>query len=170
MKIVICFLSIFIVSLAAPAQSRSRNHSTATYDLGLSTGNYSDHSYTEIQGGLNWYLLDSVAWRNALFTRFGSEIDSASGLDTSLRYVYNSPRDERGFGVGFFAGPGYRISNKENSGLFGEAGATVKAGGFAIGGGVKSISYSSPGKDSRGVELSKSDTVVFLILAGGGAF
>lgn len=169
MKTLLCLFSIFVVSFGAQAQNRSRSHPTATYDLGVSTGSYSDHSYTEIQGGLNWYLLDSIAWRNALFTRFGSEIDSASGLDTSLRYIYNSPRDERGFGVGFFAGPGYRISNKENSGLFGEAGATVKAGGLAIGGGVKSITYSSLGKDSKGVELSKNDTVIFLILAAGGA-
>lgn len=105
-----------------------------------------------------------------MFTRYGSNISSASGLDSSARFFYKTPRDEKGFGVDLFAGPGVRISSKENSGAFAEAGATVRAGGFALGAGVKSIYYENPGTDSRGAELSKSDTVVFLILAAGGSF
>lgn len=166
------FLLIFQFSLVLSAQSRSyrRSAPTFTYDLGASTGTYGDLSYTELEVGLNWYLQDYLAWRNSLFTRFGTGLDSATGLDTSMRLIYNSPLDPGGIGIGVFAGPGLRISNEENSGVFGEAGVTLKAGGFSIGGGMKSIYHPNPGKDTSGVELSKNENVVFLILAGGGAF
>ena len=143
---------------------------TFTYDLGISSGTYNDKGYSEIQLGLNWYLAEHFVWRNSVFSRFGTGIDTVAGLDTSGRFVYNTPRDEQGFGVGFFAGPGYRISKKENSGLFAEAGLLLKMAGFAAGVGAKSIYYSSPGKDASGNEFSHSDTVVFLILAAGGSF
>lgn len=143
---------------------------TFTYDLGIASGTYNGKGYSEVQLGLSWYLLEHFVWRNSLFTRFGSGIDSASGLDSSARFVYNSPRDEQGFGIGFFAGPGYRFSNKENTGVFGEAGLNLKMAGFATGVAVKSIYYSSPGKDSDGRDLGRTDTVVSLILSAGGAF
>lgn len=167
MKSVFLFLCVLGASLFAQARSSSRP--TFTYDLGFSTGSYSQHSYSEIQLGLNWNFLEYMIWRNSLFSRFGSEIDSAAGLDSSLRLEYRTPADERGFGINLFAGPGVRLSNSENTGVFAEAGAIVRSGGFAIGGGLKSIQYSSPGRDSNGNELSKNDTVVFLILAGGGS-
>ncbi len=142
---------------------------TLSYDLGLSSGTYNDKGYSEVQLGLNWAALEHLIWRNSLFTRFGSGIRSTGGLDTSARFVYNTARDEEGFGLGIFAGPGYRISDQENSGVFGEAGLTLKMAGFATGVGVKAISYNSPGTDSEGRTLPRTDTVTFLILSVGGS-
>ncbi|MEZ0393225.1 MAG: hypothetical protein ACAH59_13480 [Pseudobdellovibrionaceae bacterium] len=172
-----CFLFIFLPSIFAFAQSRPYRNSSRpvtkpsfTYDLGASTGNYNNRSYTEIQLGLNWFLQEYFIWRNALFTRFGTGSESAAGLDTSARLNYDSPGENGGLGLNVFAGPGYRISKTENTGVFGEAGITLRASGLAVGVGVKSIQYNSPGTDSLGRDLPKTDTSVFLILAAGGAF
>jgi hypothetical protein len=161
------FLSLFAFS--AQAARLSSAPPRLSYDLGISSGTYDDKGYSEIQLGLNWAVLEHIIWRNSLFTRFGSGLKSTGGLDTSARYVYNTPRDEQGFGLGFFAGPGYRISDTENSGVFGEAGLTLKMAGFATGVGVKAISYNSPGTDSAGRTLPRTDTVTFLILSVGGS-
>jgi hypothetical protein len=170
MKFFVAIFSLFLSLQTWAASSRSTYQPTFTYDLGVSSGTRNDKGYSEIHLGLSWYLMEHFVWRNSIFTRFGTGLESTGGLDSSARFVYNTPRDESGFGVGFFAGPGYRFSSKENTGIFGEAGLTLKLAGLAAGVGVKSIYYSSPGNDSSGRENSKSDTVVFLILAAGGAF
>jgi hypothetical protein len=151
---------------STPAESSRR----FTYDLGASTGTYNSYSYSEITIGLNYYLTNFLIWRNALFTRMGSGIDSASGLDTSARFFFDSQGGPGDFGFALFAGPGYRISNEKNSAFFAEGGAILKLGGLNIGGGVKSMIYSNPGKDSRGNDLPKSDNILFIILGGGGSF
>ena len=139
-----------------------------TYDLGAATGNHGSRPYNEINIGLNWYLTENLNWRNAFFSRFGSGT-SVTGLDTSLRYEIRG-QSEDGLGYSFFAGPGYRVSTSENSALFFEAGAVFKVGGLSLGGGVKSMFYYNPGKDSNGADLPKQDTSYFLILSGGGVF
>ncbi len=154
---------------AGAAARRAGTQPTLTYDLGASTGTYNENSYSEINLGLNWYLTEHVVWRNSLFTRFGSNIDGSSGLDTSARWVANTPASEN-FVFGVFAGPGYRISNKENSGIFAEAGFLLKAFGLGAGLGFKSLTYNSPGTNSNGTERAKTDTTIFIILAGGGGF
>lgn len=169
-QIILAFLAIMI-ALAFVAEAKAQSdHPTFSYDLGASTGTYNDKSYSEIQLGLNWYMSEYFIWRNAIFSRFGSEIDSVAGLDTSLRANYEMKTDDGGMALGVFGGPGYRISKTENSGIFGEAGVKVRAGGLALGVGVKSLTYTSPGNDINGNKLPKRDTTVFLILAGGGAF
>jgi hypothetical protein len=104
-----------------------------------------------------------------LFTRFGDEVDSATGVDTSLRYTFNTDPHAL-FGLGFFAGAGYRLTKTQDSGPFGEGGLLLRAAGISVGAGVKEIVYPSPGTDSLGGKRPGNDTTVFLILAGGGAF
>ncbi|GIL16497.1 MAG: hypothetical protein BroJett040_02480 [Oligoflexia bacterium] len=140
-----------------------------TYDLGVSAGNYGGYSYTELNLGLNWYLARFLNWRNAVFSRFGSQIDSASGLDTSMRLEYRESSDDGDFGIHLFGGPGYRIASKTNSAAFLEGGAIFRFGGFSLGAGVKTFSYAQPGKDINGQELPRQDTNYFLIISGGGA-
>jgi len=170
---VIGVMSFFLIS-SAEAQRKIKRSSestkTFTYDLGASVGSYNGNSYSEITLGLNAYLNDFLIWRNALFNRFGTGVDSASGLDTSMRFFYDSRPEPGGVGFTVFAGPGYRISSEKNSAFFAEGGAVLKAAGLSIGGGVKSMIYANPGRDSQGVDLPKSDTVYFIILAGGGVF
>jgi len=156
--------SSFAQSRPTRYQSTSLSKPAFTYDLGLSSGKTNDKTYTEVQLGLNWNLSEYLAWRNALFTRFGSGIESTSGLDTSARLNYNSDREPGEFGIGVFAGPGLRISKKENTGVFGEAGVTLKGPGLAIGAVVKSIHYPAPADGEP-----KNETVVSLILGASGA-
>lgn len=172
-KVIILFLTAFI-STECLAQKRvqrsSDSQKTFTYDLGASVGSYNGNSYTELTLGLNAYLSDFLIWRNSLFSRFGSKIDSASGLDTSMRFFFDSRSAPGSLGVVLFAGPGYRISNEKNSAFFAEGGVVLKAAGLSLGAGVKSMIYTNPGKDSTGVDLPKTDTIYFIILAGGGVF
>lgn len=157
-----------------PARTKSYNSTnntkpTFTYDLGASSGTYNGNSYSEIDLGLNWNFTDFLTWRNSAFTRFGTKIDSFAGLDSSMRLNYSIDPKTGGLGLSLFAGPGYRISNQENSGLFGEAGATVRLAGLSVGLGVKAINYTSPGTNSDGSKRPAADTTLFIILAGGGA-
>lgn len=140
-----------------------------SWDLGASTGSYNSKTYSEVNLGLNWFLQDYLVWRNAGFARFPQDEDSYTGLDTSLRLQHYAATDSGTFGIGFFGGPGYRISKAEASAAFVEAGVHFKLGGLSLGGGVKAFSYTNPGKDSLGRSLPREDTVFFLILSGGGA-
>jgi hypothetical protein len=173
MKNLLLSLSLFLFSSAVLAQTNYRTEyrqqPTFTYDVGAASGSYNGSNYSEINLGLNWFFMDSVAWRNSLFTRFGSGVDSATGVDTSLRYTFNTdPRST--LGLGFFAGGGYRLTKTQDAGPFAEGGLTLRAGGLSVGVGLKEIFYPSPGTDSTGTKLPDHDSTVFLILAGGGAF
>lgn len=166
---------LFFSSADVFAQKKKTNsvsesrRSNLRWDLGASVGSYAGSSYSEIDLGLNWYLLDSINFRNVLFSRFGNSSNSASGLDSSLRFEYADQTEGGGMGFRFFAGPGVRISNANNSGVFGEAGAIFKLGGLNIGGGVKALSYTSPGKDTvTGQTLPSTDVSYFVVLSGGG--
>ncbi len=128
-----------------------------TYDLGLSAGSVGSVSYTEVNFGLNAYFYEWLAWRNALFGRFPSSGNSVYGLDSSVRGILNLPM------LTAFAGPGYRLANEDSSAPFLEGGLILKVGGFAIGGGLKSILNSF-------VKSNASDDIqYFLILSGGGS-
>lgn len=175
MKNKILALSVLLLSLifssVSFAQYRTsyREHPEFTYDIGAASGTYNDHGYTELNVGLNWFFLDWLSWRHSIFTRFGTDVDSATGLDTSLRYTFNTDTKST-FGIGFFAGAGYRITKTQDAGPFGEGGLLLRAGGISVGVGLKEILYPSPGTNSDGSKMPDHDTTVFLILAGGGAF
>lgn len=166
-------LVIALTAGSAGAQKRvapSHDDSPSlTWDLGGSVGSYNGVSYSEINLGVNWFLQDYLIWRNSVFSRMPAMGESVQGLDTSLRLQHSVTSDDGSLGLGFFGGPGYRLSEAKSSALFGEVGVLVKLGGLRIGGGVKSFSYSNPGKDLNGVDLPKTDNVFFLILSGGGS-
>lgn len=169
-------LFVTVTANTAEAQRRVRRASPSessrrwTYDIGASTGSYNGASYSEITLGVNYFFLDSFAWRNAVFSRFGSQSDSVLGLDSSLRYVYDSRSEPGDVGFTLFGGPGYRFASEKFSGAFVEGGGVLKLGGLSLGAGAKAIQYSNPGKRTDGTDMPKSDTVIFIILAGGGAF
>lgn len=165
-------LAVALAGSTASAQRRMSNRASAgsgprlTYDLGASAGSYGGFSYSEINLGLNWYFADWVAWRNSVFSRFGSG-ESASGLDSSLRFEYNAVGED--FGLKAFAGPGYRFSSKNLSAAFAEGGVVFRVGGLSLGAGAKVMHYNDPGTDRFGDSLPRQDTSYFLILGGGGA-
>ncbi len=167
LKNLILILLFFLVETTFAATSTKP---TLTYDLGASTGTYNGYGYTEINLGLNWNLYDYLTWRNSFFSRSVQSLSSVSGLDSSARFSWDVTTEGGGLGLGVFAGPGVRFSKKENSATFVEAGLTVKLGGINIGGGFKTLFYNSPGTDSSGRDLPKSDTGYFIVLSGGGAF
>lgn len=130
-----------------------------TFDLGLSSGAINDKSYTEIDLGLNLYFNPNFDFRNAIFSRFGSGVESIVGLDSSARGIYFAEVD--GFGFTSFLGPGVRIPSKGNVTPFLEAGLVLKAPGIGFGIGAKSLANSW-------VSSFPNDTQIFIILAGGG--
>lgn len=146
----------------------SNAQAALSWDLGGSVGSYGGKSYSEINLGLNWQLKDYFVWRNAVFGRFPNGGDSIYGLDTTARFQTYAESEGGTFGVGFFGGPGYRFSAIDYTAAFLEGGLIMKLGGLNIGGGVKQFYYSNPGLNSAGQRLPNSDTVVFLILSGGG--
>lgn len=152
------------------ADRPAESHLRFTYDLGASMGTYNGYSYSEVTLGLNYYLNSFIIWRNALFSRFGSNANSAAGLDTSIRFQFNSFSEVGDYGLTLFVGPGFRLSSEKYTGYFGEGGLVLKLQGLHIGGGVKSMIYTNPGRDANGAVLPTTDTIIFLILGGGGAF
>ena len=130
-----------------------------TFDLGLSSGSINDKSYTEIDLGLNLYFNPNFDFRNAIFSRFGSGVESIVGLDSSARGIYFAEVD--GFGFTSFLGPGVRIPSKGNVTPFLEAGLVLKAPGIGFGIGAKSLANSW-------VSSLPNETQIFIILAGGG--
>ena len=162
MKVLLGLMMLFSLNAGATTVS------PLTYDVGFSTGSYAGNSYSEMHLGLNWYFWEYFNWRNSAFTRSGKNVESATGLDSSLRF---ETRDDGADSIGYhiFAGPGFRFSSQSNSAYFAEAGSTLRLGGLSIGAGFKHLNYVRPGNDSTGAELPKGDTNVFLIIAGGGA-
>lgn len=179
-KLVIFILTLFVFSSLAMAQvvkkkgkvtnsdAESSSKPTITYDLSGSVGSQNGNSYTEINLGLNWALTDWLTWRNAAFSRFGTNVDSVSGLDSSARFSFLF--GERGASVELFGGPGVRVASRDNNAAFAEGGLTLNLGGLHIGGGAKYLSYFSTRKDTSGVSLPKDETQYFIVLSGGGAF
>jgi hypothetical protein len=143
--------------------SASQAHAQWSSDFGISTGSYEDQPYTEATYGLNLSLSEHRIWRNAVWGRFAGS--SVLGLESSLRWLYDSNPQKGGLGIAAFAGPGIRLSDAKNTGFFVDGGLLLKAAGFAVGGGLKLLYYSSPGIDAKGNLKSKSDSMVFLILA-----
>lgn len=155
--------SVFIFLFFGTAQAAD-----LSYDLGGSSGSYGNQTYTEINLGLNWYVVDWLNWRNAVFTRFGSNIDSVTGLDSSLRLTYTAESQDGGLGFQAFAGPGFRFASANNNAALAEAGVLLRLGGLVIGGGARALSYLETRTDSLNRTLPKEETQVFLILGGGG--
>ena len=140
------------------------------YDLSAGSGRYNDVSYAEITAGLNWQFDEWWTWRNAIFHRFGSNMDSITGLDTSVRLGNSFGTTNGDFGVDFYVGPGLRFASSNANAVFGEAGVGFKIVGLYLGIGMKSLYYTQPRVSSSGMDLPKNDTQVYLVLAGGGSF
>lgn len=172
-RILIFSVMLVLFSPESPAQNRRApspaSGSALTYDIGASTGQYNGQSYTEIDVGLSWRMLDWLIWRNAVFNRSSSGGASTFGLDSSLRAEYSLVSTDQSMAMTFFGGPGVRVSKTENSASFVEAGFKMRLGGLSLGAGAKSFSYFNPGNDPSGRPLPKGDTVYFLILSGGGS-
>lgn len=164
-----------IVSFAAGAAAQGRRARTQvqeeslgiSYDISASMGTQDGASYTEINLGINWALTESFTWRNSLFSRQGSAIESVQGVDSSMRYQVSAKSESGRTGFDAFLGPGVRIATKQHNAAFGEAGVVFTLGGLRLGGGVKALSYFSDRDNGLG-PLPKSETQYFLILAGGG--
>lgn len=179
LKFILLFLSIVFVTVAEAQKAPPKNYrppkvaapskeTSLRYDISAASGRYNDANYTEINVGLNWQLSDWWIWRNAAFHRFGTGVESLTGLDTSLRVGNSFATDGGGLGMDFFVGPGYRFATANANALFGEAGVGFKLGGIYLGVGAKSLYYVQTRTDSSGSEISRTDNQVFLIIAGGG--
>jgi len=167
----IVLMSSFAMARSMPAmRSIPDSHPTFTYDVSASSGTQNSDTYSELKLNLNWYLTDWLNWRNGVFTRFGNNIQSVSGLDSSLLAAYDVKNESRTLGFQAFAGPGVRIASADNNAATAEAGVIFTLGGIQIGGGAKYLSYFKNREDENQVPLPKNETQYFIVLAGGGSF
>lgn len=144
-----------------PEEGTDSAYAKLTWDLGASAGSSGGNSYTEGSVGLNYFLMDWLAWRNALFARFTTP-ENVYGLDSSLRAFANLGLTEKS-SMTFFGGPGFRFISKGQNTPFVEGGVVAKLGGFNIGGGAKHFLLKS-------MDPTLADeTQFFLILSGGGS-
>ncbi|WP_413288332.1 hypothetical protein [Bdellovibrio sp. HCB337] len=171
-------LASSLILFASTAMARSMpsmrtlpsTHPTFTYDVSASSGTENNNTYSEVKLGLNWYLTDWLNWRNAVFTRFGSNVKSANGLDSSLLASYEVINEERTLGFQAFVGPGVRIASEDNNAATATAGVIFTLGGIKLGGGAQYLSYFKTRKDTVGEDLPKAETQYFVVLSGGGSF
>ena len=146
------------------------SHPTFTYDVMASTGAENNNSYNEVKLNVNWYVSDWLNWKNGVFTRFGTNVQSVSGLDSALLATYEIENEAKTLGVRAFAGPGVRFASADNNAGTAEAGIVFKIAGLQLGGGAKYLSYFKTRKDTFGADLPKDGTQYFIVLAGGGSF
>lgn len=169
----VLFLSFILIQSSVFAAGRFSSPSSNSkkpffdFDISGSSGNYNGSTYSEVNLGLNLNFTDWLTWRNAAFKRFSSGTNPEStGLDSSLRFVLDTPFDGGGFRV--FAGPGYRWSSPSTkNALLGEAGASIQLGRFSLGAGAKYLRYDQAQYDSNGIEIKKDDVSYFVTIAGG---
>lgn len=141
-----------------------------SYDVSGGMGSYDGKSYTEIHLGLNWPVYDWLNWRNALFSRFGSSIETVYGLDSSMLLQKDFYTSGRGLGIEFSAGPGVRIANENNNAAFAQAGVTLALGGIRLGVSAQALHYFATRIDKENTTLPNDEVHYFITLAGGGVF
>jgi hypothetical protein len=131
--------------------------------IGVSSGNASGQSYTEVNLGIGYYFFKWLELENSLFTSL-NRVENISGLDSSLRGVLDT--DLAGIAhIHLFAGAGYRFATKSDfDTVFGEAGLITSVSGFSIGGGVRDFLYSMKGGGRS------DESQYFIILSGGAHF
>lgn len=154
----------------AAAMAKSSSDSRVTYDLSGSSGTRDGASFSEIHLGLNWFMSDWFNWRNSLFTQFGTNIKTVSGLDSEALFNYEAYTQNRALGVEFYAGPGVRLASEKSNAVFGKAGVTLGLGGLRIGGGVQALHYLEDRVDTNNNVLNKDEVQTFITLSGGGSF
>lgn len=168
--IFLMFHSVAMARSMPAMRSIPDSHPTFTYDVSASSGTENSNTYSEVKLNLNWYLTDWLNWRNGVFTRFGSNIQSVSGLDSAVLAAYDVKNDSGTLGFQIFAGPGVRVASADNSAATAEAGVIFTLGGIKLGGGAKYLSYFKTREDQNNVVLPKDETQYFIVLAGGGSF
>lgn len=160
---------VLILSLLGPSAG-AQSSPVWTYDFGVAAGNDQLGNYTEMRVGANWYQNQWFSWRNALFSRFGSDYDSIFGLDSSIRGELNFNQRNSGLGLQLYAGPGASFATRDSSAGFLEVGAALRVARIYIGGAVKQMYYMQSREDRFGRPLDKEETQTSFILAGGGNF
>lgn len=149
---------------------RNAGKPAMTYDLRASSGTQNNKTFNEVHLGLNWNLNDFMTWRNALFTRFGSEVKSVQGLDSSLLFSWTMGNEDRSSGLHLYAGPGVRLASEKYSAGTLDGGFVVRLAGLQLGAGAKHLTYFETRKDAENLTLPKNETQVYITLSGGGAF
>lgn len=143
---------------------------TFTYDVSGSSGVTNGNSYSEINLGLNWYLTEWLNWRNAIFSRFGSNIKTINGLDSSILAGIQAFNDDRSLGFQAYVGPGVRVASDKNTAATADAGVVFTLAGLRLGVGAKALRYLENRIDKTGGSLPKDETLYYVVLAGGGGF
>lgn len=131
-------------------------------DLGAAGGRSRGDSFIEGAAGLEYFMLERLSWRNAVFYRRFQVLGDFFGLDTSVRGNGNLPLGAlklRGI-----IGAGYRFAGGEEGAPFAEVGGFAALGGFDIGVMLKYLNRSIS-------DSTRDDVVIYsVVLSGGGGF
>ena len=153
--------SLFCLFLSLAGVSASAKD--FTYDIGLATGSTQGHDFLEYHFGLNYHMLEWLAWRNSFFYQSIEGADSRYGLDSTGNLLGNVKLTED-ITWRMNAGAGYRLLSAGKSAPLIEGGTGFNFGGLSLGAGAKIVLNSL-------VDSSAKDDVIYTIQFGGqGAF
>lgn len=100
-------------------------------DFGAAGGTFSNQSFIEVATGLEYFMMERLSWRNALFYRFNRILSDIYGFDTSARGNGNLPLGAlklRGI-----IGAGFRFATAGQQAPFAEIGGFAVLKGFELG-------------------------------------
>jgi hypothetical protein len=141
-----------------------------SYDVSGGVGSYDGNSYTEIHLGLNYFPAEWLNWRNSVFTKYGSSLNSIYGLDSALLFQTSAYTQSRGAGVEVFLGPGVRLASENNNAGFAQGGITFALGGLRLGFGAQALHYwANDRTDKNNVLLPNDEINYFITISGGGS-
>lgn len=130
------------------------------YDFSAAFGSNAAGEFYELSGGLEYFFIRQLSWRNAPFYRIQSG-NNSYGLDTTIRgnlTIEGPPR------IAFMVGAGGRFTSEALHVPVAEVGLRTSIGGSNIGGSVKVLMH----------ELVRdgvaNEVVLSLNISGGGSF
>ncbi len=100
-------------------------------DLGGAGGSLSGQSFIEVSGGLEYFMMERLSWRNAVFYRLNRLLNDVYGLDSSARGNGNlalGPLKLRGI-----LGAGFRFATGGQESPFLEVGGFARLSEFELG-------------------------------------
>ncbi len=131
-------------------------------DLGGSAGRSQSESFLEAAIGVEYFMMERLSWRNAIFFRHYQVQDDFFGLDTSIRGNGNLPLGPlklRGI-----IGAGYRFAKASEGAPLVEAGGFAALKGFDIGVMVKYLHRSIS-------DASRENILIYsVVLSGNSGF
>jgi hypothetical protein len=100
-------------------------------DLGASGGSFSGQTFIEVAGGLEYFMMERLSWRNALFYRLNRLLSDIYGFDSSARG--NGNLSLGALKLRGIIGAGFRFATSGQEAPFLEVGGFARLSAFELG-------------------------------------